>query len=115
MGLPATGTNWGGRTMGEGSSPRVGQTPALVVGSTITSSSLEYGIHCLVPLLLSLFVGAGTPGLAQQGSSSEITSQETAPTFLLRAERNLVLVRVVVRDAKGRPVAGLKKEDFRIL
>jgi VWFA-related protein len=29
-------------------------------------------------------------------------------------ETNVVMVRVVVRDAKGRPVAGLRKENFRV-
>ena len=32
----------------------------------------------------------------------------------LKVASNLVLVRVVVRDAQGNPVEGLKKEDFRI-
>jgi VWFA-related protein len=36
------------------------------------------------------------------------------PTFKLQVERNLVLVRVVVRDAKGAPVETLRKEDFQL-
>ena len=35
--------------------------------------------------------------------------------FQLKAESNLVVVRVVVRDANGKPVAGLQKEDFKLL
>jgi VWFA-related protein len=35
-------------------------------------------------------------------------------TFELRAERNLVVVRAVVRDASGKAVTGLHKEDFRL-
>lgn len=52
---------------------------------------------------------AGTPAAA-----AEITSQETQPTFKLHVQRNLVLVRVVVRDAQGHPVAGLEQDDFRL-
>jgi VWFA-related protein len=37
------------------------------------------------------------------------------PTFKLQAERNLVVVRVVVRDAKGAAVDNLRKEDFELL
>jgi VWFA-related protein len=36
------------------------------------------------------------------------------PTFKLQAERNLVMVRVVVRDAKGGAVDNLRKEDFEL-
>jgi VWFA-related protein len=43
-----------------------------------------------------------------------LTTQETQPTFKLQVERNLVLVRVIVRDSKGRPVGDLHKEDFRV-
>lgn len=42
----------------------------------------------------------------------EITSKETAPQFRIQVERNLVQVRVVVRDSKGMPVAGLTRNDF---
>jgi VWFA-related protein len=41
-------------------------------------------------------------------------ARETAPEIRLRTERNLVLVGVVVRDAKGQPVRDLRKEDFRL-
>jgi VWFA-related protein len=52
---------------------------------------------------------------AQKTEQAELTSHETEPTFKLKAERNLVVVRVVVRDSKGRPVGTLGKEDFRLL
>jgi VWFA-related protein len=45
-------------------------------------------------------------------SESEVSSQDTAATFKVRV--NLVLVRVVVRDAAGNVVADLKKEDFQL-
>jgi VWFA-related protein len=51
----------------------------------------------------ALILAAGWCALAQ-----------TPPPFQIRVETNVVMVRVVVRDAKGRPVAGLRKENFRV-
>lgn len=45
-------------------------------------------------------------------SSAEMSSRDTTPTFKVRV--NLVLVRAVVRDAKGKIVPDLKKEDFQL-
>ena len=45
-------------------------------------------------------------------STSEIKSQESIPKFRIQVERNLVQVRVVVRDSKGKVVGGLTKDDF---
>ena len=45
-------------------------------------------------------------------TSAEITSRDEAPTFKVNV--NLVLVRVVVRDAKGKAVGNLGKEDFQL-
>jgi VWFA-related protein len=42
----------------------------------------------------------------------EVSTRDTNTTFKLRV--NLVQVRVVVRDSKGRPVEGLKPEDFQL-
>ncbi len=44
----------------------------------------------------------------------EIKSEEATPTYTLRAQRNEVLVRVVVRDKDGKAVGGLTKDDFRL-
>jgi VWFA-related protein len=51
---------------------------------------------------------------AQNAGTAEVTAHDTQPTFQLHVQHNEVLVRVVVRDSKGQPVANLKKEDFRI-
>src|SRR5713226_9666299 len=46
------------------------------------------------------------------GQSEEVSSHDTPTTFKVRV--NLVLVRVVVRDSKGKVVSNLKKEDFQL-
>jgi VWFA-related protein len=45
-------------------------------------------------------------------NGSEVSSHDTPTTFKFRV--NLVLVRVVVRDAQGTVVPNLKKEDFQL-
>src|SRR5229473_8565330 len=44
------------------------------------------------------------------GQNEEVSSHDTPTTFKVRV--NLVLVRVVVRDQKGKIISNLKKEDF---
>ena len=51
---------------------------------------------------------------APTANPQEISSRDVEPTFKLQAERNLVMVRVVVRDAKGATVDSLRKEDFQL-
>jgi len=57
----------------------------------------------------------GAAASAQSAPAPEIATQETKPEFVLRARANEVLVRVVVRDAQGKSVANLTKDDFRLL
>jgi VWFA-related protein len=76
----------------------------------------------LARLLLTSALGAGLASvfpavpaaLSQNQEAPEVKSEETTPTFTVRAQRNEVLVRVVVRDAKGNAVGGLSKDDFRL-
>jgi len=51
---------------------------------------------------------------AQTPGPQEISSKDVQPTFKLQAERNLVMVRVVVRDGKGATIDNLRKEDFQL-
>ena len=50
---------------------------------------------------------------APPASAQEVASHDTPATFKVRV--NLVLVRVVVRDANGKVVPNLKKEDFQLM
>jgi len=76
----------------------------------------------LLRLLLASMLGAGlasvwpaVPAAAPQNQETpEVKSEETTPTFTVRAQRNEVLVRVIVRDANGNAVRGLTKDDFRL-
>lgn len=60
-------------------------------------------------------VGAQTtPKETAKDGTAEISSHDVAPTFKLQVERNLVVVRVVVRNGKGATVDNLRKEDFQL-
>jgi VWFA-related protein len=52
------------------------------------------------------------PKPGTKATNDEIVSHDSPATFKVRV--NLVLVRVVVRDANGKVVANLKKEDFQL-
>jgi VWFA-related protein len=65
---------------------------------------------------LSLIVLCSAAALAQdtppEDQAPATTERHDVPTF--QSKVNLVLVRVVVRDAHGRPVGNLTKDDFQL-
>jgi VWFA-related protein len=65
--------------------------------------------------LAALILATGPGATPQSANPPEVQARETTPQFRIRAERNLVLVRVVVRDANGRTIGDLHKGDFRLL
>src|ERR1017187_4373556 len=72
-------------------------------------------ILATLAVLVSHRAGAQTTSkeTAKDGTA-EISSHDVAPTFKLQVERNLVVVRVVVRNGKGATVDNLRKEDFQL-
>ncbi len=65
-------------------------------------------------LTLAILLVLSAPLAAQSPSSKELETREVEPTYKLEVERNLVLVRAVVRDAKGQTISNLKQDDFRL-
>jgi VWFA-related protein len=66
--------------------------------------------------VVALIAGLGVAGdswqaRAQSNSGATPADQAANP---LKVESDLVVVRIVVRDAQGIPVKGLKKEDFKL-
>jgi VWFA-related protein len=65
--------------------------------------------------LLAAGVFSGVSAAAGQGSAEqEIATQDVQAPFKVQVQRNMVLVRAIVRDSNGRPVPRLRKEDFRL-
>ena len=61
--------------------------------------------------LLAAFVFPERSARAQAPTNTTVSN---LPTTQLKVTSNLVVVRVVVRDAQGKPVNGLRKEDFKL-
>jgi len=84
------------------------------------NGSFEYWRFRLLILgsvaLLSVVTFASPPQQVQEPPlpAAAPATQTSEPEFKLRVQKNVVVVRVVVRDSKGRTVGGLRKEDFRI-
>jgi VWFA-related protein len=73
------------------------------------------GALLLLLALLLAGIFSAAQAIAGQGSGEqEIATQEVQSPFKVQVQRNMVLVRAIVRDANGRPVPGLRKEDFRL-
>ena len=77
-------------------------------------SSLAWLVVCILYLAVATSARAQSP--APQATSgqnpAEITSRETTTTFKVKV--NIVLVPVVVRDGKGKPIGDLRREDFQL-
>jgi VWFA-related protein len=75
------------------------------------------GPRCPTVGLIGLILFSLFSRLEAQNQPSNQTPASTPeqPAFRLKVGSNLVVVRVVVRDAQGKPVEGLRKEDFRLL
>ena len=70
----------------------------------------------ILALTLASILFGCLPLLAgQNDAQSEVTTQESTPVFKMQVERNLVLLRVVVRDSKGKAAGNLSKGDFELL
>ena len=86
----------------------------------LSSPSLAGRPGAVSPLRLVIVLLAACTALvpcilrAQKESAKEVSRREVEPTFKLQVERNLVVVHVVVRDAKGAAVDNLRKEDFQL-
>jgi VWFA-related protein len=52
---------------------------------------------------------------AQEAPQDATAAKTDEKQVTIRKESNLVMVRVVVRDAQGKPVEGLKQNDFQVL
>jgi VWFA-related protein len=74
---------------------RIRLTPSLAIAAT----------------LLAAFVFPVHPARAQVPTNA---TPSNLPATELKVTSNLVVVRVVVRDAQGKPVKGLRKEDFKL-
>jgi VWFA-related protein len=66
-------------------------------------------------VILAVGLGSLSAAQGQTAGAPEVSAQETIPTFKLQVERNLVVIRVVVRDSKGAAVGNLRKQDFLVL
>ena len=73
---------------------RIRVTPSLAIAATL--------LAVLFPV---------KPARAQAQTN---TTASNLPATRLKVTSNLVVVRVVVRDAQGKPVNGLRKEDFKL-
>ncbi len=84
-------------------------------GNALSIRAHGLGPNLLWSVALSFLMLPSGPAAAPQcANPPEIQGHGTTPKFRIRAERNLVIVPVVARDAKERTIRDLHKEDSRL-
>src|SRR5579863_2170961 len=63
---------------------------------------------------VSIFAASSCGLLGEQSPATDQASGSTQDQFRLKVSSDLVIVRVVVRNAQGAPVQGLRKGDFKL-
>jgi VWFA-related protein len=66
------------------------------------------------PVAIFAFLFASAARCQENAHATPATGAQNETPFQLKATSSLVVVRVVVRDAQGKPVENLKKEDFKL-
>ena len=74
-------------------------------------ANCEAGRCSAVTVVCLALILCARAGAQQTNERPAAVDQSPSP---LKVASNIVVVRVVVRDAQGNPVEGLKKEDFKI-
>jgi VWFA-related protein len=80
--------------------------------ATLVYPRLCLAVIALALASLGLAQAAPEPQHQEPASASEISSYDEIPTFKVKV--NVVLVRVIVRDAQGHAIGTLKREDFQL-
>src|SRR6266436_123766 len=75
---------------------------------------LRKGFLICAILPTSGYLATSTPAFAQASDQVTTSPAENQAPFQLKVTSNLVVVRVVVRDAQNKPIENLKKEDFKL-
>jgi VWFA-related protein len=65
-------------------------------------------------LVVAAFLASSTSGFAQAAAQVTTVPAGDQSPFQMKVTSNLVVVRVVVRDAQNEPVENLKQEDFKL-
>ncbi len=76
--------------------------------------SLRIRLAPSLAIAATLFAISVFPVKPARAQAQTNTTASNLPTTRLKVTSNLVVVRVVVRDAQGKPVKGLRKEDFKL-
>jgi VWFA-related protein len=87
------------------------------MGASLRDESSNSAFAACPKIFLAVLLGAlwAIPlATAQSTQQPELATHETAPSFTLKSKREMVLVRVVVKDSQGHPVGNLRKEDFAL-
>jgi VWFA-related protein len=109
------------RAPNPGLSPKTVHPETGYAGTRVSSSVMPFQarrhfreIPTLVAFLMSGHLLVSACGVAQTQTAPAAAASVTPDPYKLQVTSNLVTVRLVVRDAQGNPVKGLKKEDLKL-
>jgi len=90
-----------------------GDTPRPALSRVMACVAMSLAMAGSTTALAAAMLGQ-SEGATSSSEQAEMATEELHPTFKIQVQRNLVVIRAVVRDAKGRPVGNLGKPDFRV-